>query len=117
MTVSKTSVALGNLRSVVILLVIGFHSVLAYLGSNPASPSPFDSPPYKWLSIAIIDKDRWFGFDLFCAFQYVFLMPFMFLLSGLFVWPSLSLKCCSFFVLVLLLRLGGRFVLGVWVLI
>ncbi len=116
MTVSKTSVALGNLRSVVILLVIGFHSVLAYLGSNPASPSPFDSPPYKWLSIAIIDKDRWFGFDLFCAFQYVFLMPFMFLLSGLFVWPSLSRKGSSSFVHERLLRLGVPFVLGVWLL-
>jgi glucans biosynthesis protein C len=94
---SKTSVALGNLRSFVVLLVIGFHSVLAYLGSNPVSPLPFDSPPYPWLSTPIIDQERWFGFDLFCAFQYVFLMPFMFLLSGLFVWPSLRHKAAADF--------------------
>jgi hypothetical protein len=29
---------------------------------------------------------RWFGLDLFCAFEYVHLMQLMFFLSGLFVW-------------------------------
>jgi len=74
MSMSKTSLALANLRSFVILLVIGFHSVLAYLGSQPA-PSPFDSPPYDWRAFPILDQERWFGFDLFCAYLYVFLMP------------------------------------------
>src|SRR6266849_5279998 len=86
---SKSSLALSNLRGFVILLVVAFHSVLAYLGSQPASPASFDSPPYHWKAFPILDGERWFGFDLYCAFQYVFLMPFMFLLSGLFVWPSL----------------------------
>jgi hypothetical protein len=66
---SKSSLALGNLRSSVILLVVGFHSALAYLGSQPASQPPFDSPPYDWLAFPIRDAQRWFGFDLFCAFQ------------------------------------------------
>jgi Acyltransferase family len=89
---SKSSLALSNLRAFVILLVVAFHSVLAYLGSQPASPSPFDSPPYWWRAIPIIDSERWFGFDLFCAFTYVYMMQLMFFLSGLFVWPSLLRK-------------------------
>ncbi|HEY7245636.1 MAG TPA: acyltransferase [Xanthobacteraceae bacterium] len=110
---SKTSLALGNVRSVVILLVISFHSVLAYLSSQPASTFPFDTPPYGWKAFPILDNERWFGFDLYCAFQYVFLMPFMFFLSGLFVWPSLSRKGARRYLTDRLLRLGLPFVLGV----
>ena len=33
-TSSKTSLALGNLRAFTILLVVSFHSVLAYLAVN-----------------------------------------------------------------------------------
>jgi glucans biosynthesis protein C len=75
---SKSSLALSNLRAFVILLVVAFHSVLAYLGSQPASLAPFDSPPYHWRAIPILDSERWFGFDLFCASQYVYLMHLMF---------------------------------------
>jgi hypothetical protein len=110
---SKTSLALGNIRSVVILLVISFHSVLAYLGSQPASTFPFDDPPYSWRAFPILDNERWFGFDLYCAFQYVFLMPFMFFLSGLFLWPSLSRKGVQKFLTDRLLRLGLPFAFGV----
>jgi hypothetical protein len=113
---SKTSLALGNLRAFVILLVVGFHSVLAYLTSQPAAPSPFDNPPFDWRAIPILDHERWLGFDLFCAFQYVFLMPFMFLLSGLFVWPSLKRKGSRTFLYDRVLRLGVPFVLGVYLL-
>lgn len=87
---SSTSLALGNLRACVIIIVLAFHSVLAYLGSNPVDSVPFASPPYRWTIFPIIDSQRWFGFDLFCAFQNVYLMSFMFFLSGLFVWPSLA---------------------------
>ena len=89
-SMSSTSLALGNLRACVILIVLAFHSVLAYLGSNPIDSAPFGSPPFKWTIFPIIDSRRWFGFDLFCAFQNVYLMSFMFFLSGLFVWPSLT---------------------------
>jgi hypothetical protein len=113
---SKSSIALGNLRAFVILIVVAFHSVLAYLGSLPASPAPFDSPPYQWKAIPIIDSERWFGFDLFCAFQYLYLMHLMFLLSGLFVWPSLSRKGVGTFLRDRLLRLGVPFLLGTYLL-
>ena len=52
----KSILALSNLRAFVILLVVAFHSVLAYLGSQPALPPPFDSPPYWWRAIPIIDS-------------------------------------------------------------
>ena len=64
---SRSSLALYNLRGFVILIVVAFHSSLAYLGSQPASAPTFDSPPYTWKAIPIVDSQRWFGFDLFCA--------------------------------------------------
>src|SRR6202040_557524 len=110
---SKSSLALSNLRAFVILLVVAFHSVLAYLGSQPASPAPFDSPPYHWRAIPILDSERWFGFDLFCASQYVYLMHLMFFLSGMFVWSSLRRKGAKAFLSNRFLRLAdlgcGRF--------
>lgn len=108
---SRTSLAIGNLRAFVILLVVSFHSTLAYLASQSASPLPFDSPPYDWRAIPIHDSARWFGFDLYGAFQYVFLMPFMFLLSGLFVWPSLVRKGAGAFLYNRSLRIGVPYVL------
>jgi len=54
------------------------------------------------------DPQRWFGFDLFCALQDVYLMTFMFFLSGLFVWPSLGRKGARTFVCDRLLRSACR---------
>jgi glucan biosynthesis protein C len=110
---TRSSLALSNLRAFVILIVLAFHSVLAYLGSLPAVQEPFDSPPYGWQAIPIVDSHRWFGFDLFCAFQDVYLMTFMFFLSGLFVWPSLRRKGARTFLYDRLVRLGVPFVLAV----
>ncbi|MFL5267148.1 MAG: acyltransferase family protein [Stellaceae bacterium] len=107
--VPRASVALDNLRGFVILLVLSFHSVLAYLNFLPASPYPFNSPPYLWRAFPIVDTARWFGFDLFCAWQDVFLMSLFFLLSGLFVWPSLERKGARIFLHDRLIRLGVPF--------
>ena len=111
-----SSTALSNLRAFVILIVVAFHSVLAYQGHSPAASAPFDDPPYLWLATPIIDSDRWFGFDLFCAFQYDYLMHFMFFLSGLFVWPSLKRRGSGPFLYERFMRLGVPFVLGVYLL-
>src|SRR6476619_7392923 len=89
---SRSSIALSNLRAVVIIIVLAFHSVLAYLASLPATPHPFDDAPYRWQAIPIVDSQRFFGFDLFCAWQDVSLMSLMFFLSGLFVPSSLARK-------------------------
>src|SRR5215510_7220943 len=89
---ARTSLALSNLRAIVILIVLAFHSVLAYLDSLPAKARRFDSSPYEWQATPIIDSQRWLGFDLFCAWHDVYLMSLMFFLSGLFVWTSLMRK-------------------------
>ena len=90
--VSRVNVPLSNLRAVVIIIVVAFHSVLPYLASQPARPSPFDAAPYWWIAFPIIDRQRWFGFDLFCAWQDVSLMSLMFFLAGLFIPASLHRK-------------------------
>jgi hypothetical protein len=110
---SAPSLALGNLRAVVILLVLSFHSVLAYLNFLPAAPFAFDRPPYLWRAFPIVDSERWFGFDLYCAWQDVFLMSLFFFLSGLFVWPSLRRKGAPLFLRDRVFRLGLPFALAV----
>lgn len=110
---SRSSLALDNLRAVVILVVLAFHSVLAYLGSLPPDVMPFDNPAYRWRSFPIVDGERWFGFDLFCAWQDVFLMSLLIFLSGLFVWQSLARKRARTFLADRLLRLGVPYVLVV----
>ena len=108
---SKTSLALANLRGYAIVMVVAFHSSIAYLGSQPDAALPFDAPPHGWTVNPIVDSDRWFGFDLFCALQYVYLMHLMFFLSGLFVWPSLLRKGSRAFLQDRFLRLGVPFLL------
>jgi acyltransferase-like protein len=109
----RASWALDNLRGFVILLVLSFHSVLPYLDFLPASPFPFDDPPYLWRAFPVVDHERWFGFDLFCAWQDVFLMSLFFFLSGLFVWPSLERKGARIFLHDRVLRIGIPFALVV----
>jgi Acyltransferase family len=102
---SGTSLALSNLRAVVILIVLAVHSVLAYL--DYATPSQeFDKPPYHWLVTPIVDTERWLGFDLFCAWQDVYLMALLFFLSGCFVWTSLERKGSWRFLRDRLVRIG-----------
>jgi len=113
---SRSSLALSDLRAAVILIVLGFHSSLAYLDSLPPSAQPFLSPPYPWRSFPIIDNERWLGFDLFCAPQDVYLMSLMFFLSGVFVWPSLARKGSWDFIRRRVLRLGLPFGLAVFLL-
>lgn len=110
---ATSSLALSNLRAFVILTVLGFHSVLAYLGSLGPTAIPFDGPPYKWRAFPIVDSHRWFGFDVFCAWQDVYLMSLMFFLSALFTWPSLARKRSWKFLSDRFLRLGVPFVFAV----
>jgi peptidoglycan/LPS O-acetylase OafA/YrhL len=113
---SRSSLALSNLRGFAIVMVVAFHSLIAYLGSQPAAQLPFDDPPFGWRANPIVDSARWFGFDLFCALQYIYLMQLLFFLSGLFVWPSLSRKGARTFLYDRLIRLGVPFAVGLYVL-
>ena len=87
---STPVLVLNNLRIVVVVIVVAVHAVMACLGSSPASSFKFDDPPYRWRSMPIVDRERWFGFDFFCGFQDICLVSHLFFLSGLFVWPSLA---------------------------
>ncbi len=113
---STPSLALNNLRTFTIVIVLAVHAFLAYLGSSPASSFRFDDPPYRWRTIPIIDSDRWFGFDIFCAHQDTYLIALLFFLSGLFVWPSLTRKGARNFLRDRVVRLGLPFALAVGVL-
>jgi glucans biosynthesis protein C len=102
---SRSSLALNNLRACAILSLLAFHSFLAYLSYLPKTAFAFDSAPYRWVAFPIVDTQRWFAFDLFCALQDVYLMSLMFFLSGVFVWPSLLRKGEGLFVQSRFLRL------------
>src|SRR5215469_3980754 len=110
---STSTHALNNLRTFAVVIVLAVHSFVAYLGSSPASPFRFDDPPFRWRSIPIIDNDRWFGFDIFCAHQDTYLIALLFFLSGLFVWPSLARKGVRTFLVDRVIRLGLPFALTV----
>jgi glucans biosynthesis protein C len=113
---SRSSLAFANLRAVVIIIVLAFHAVLAYVSWAPTTTAGFSSPPYSWRAFPIVDSHRWFGFDLFCAWQDVYLMSLMFFLSGLFVWPSLARKKDWAFLRDRLIRLGLPCIFGVAIL-
>ena len=115
MTVS-VNVPLSNLRAVVILIVAAFHSALPYLASQPTQPFAFDAAPYRWIAFPIIDRERWFGFDLFCAWQDISLMTLMFFLAGLFAPASLGRKGSLAYLSDRWWRIGLPFVLAVAIL-
>jgi len=112
---APASLALDNLRGVVIIVVVAFHAVSAYLGSLPAHAYNFDLPPFLWRAFPIVDNHRWFGFDLFCAWQDVCLMCLMFFLSALFARPSMERKGISAYLRDRTLRLGLPWAFGVGV--
>jgi glucan biosynthesis protein C len=109
---TKSSLALSNLRAVVIVIVLAFHSFLAYIASAP-QPTRFDQPPYTWEAFPIVDSQHWLGFDIFCAWQDVSLMALMFFLSGLLAGPSLARKGAAVYMLGRLRRIGLPFVFAV----
>ncbi len=113
---AHTSLAIANLRGVFILILVSFHACLAYLGSTPAMPAAFDLAPYMWLAFPIVDPRRFYGFDLYCAWEDVHVMALMFFLSGLFVAPSLTRKGAARFAADRLYRLGLPFLFSVFVL-
>jgi surface polysaccharide O-acyltransferase-like enzyme len=90
--VSPVNVPLSNLRAVAITIVVAFHSALPYVASQPSGTLAFDEAPYRWIAFPITDRERWFGFDLFCAWQDISLMSLMFFMAGLFTPTGLNCK-------------------------
>jgi peptidoglycan/LPS O-acetylase OafA/YrhL len=102
---------LSYLRALVTLLVVVHHSVLAYF-SVKAPRLGFTHPPLWWTAVPISDSVKWPGFDLLAAWNDIFFMALMFLISGLFVWPGLQQHNAARYLRRRLLRLGVPFVVG-----
>ncbi len=111
---SKSSLALNNLRAAIIMVVLAVHAFLAYLSS--ATPSAFAKAPYMWRAFPIVDSHRWLGFDIFCAWQDICLMVLLFFMSALFSWPSLEKKGTGPFLADRIVRLGIPWLFGMLVL-
>ncbi|HET6307236.1 MAG TPA: acyltransferase family protein [Rhodopila sp.] len=101
-------VALDHLRGFIVALVVLHHAVLAY-----CRYAHFDRQHYLLSSAPVVDDARWLGFDLLVLLNDSFFMPLMFLLAGLFVWPSLGRKGAAGYLRDRLLRLGLPFAVAV----
>ena len=86
--------AFDRARSFVILLVLIHHSVI----------------PYTYYGHT--DRQSFLGFDGLVTFNDSFMMVAMFLLSGLFTWPSLQRKGIAAFLRGRWLRLGLPYAIG-----
>jgi hypothetical protein len=69
-----------------------------------------------WIGVPISDSLKWPGFDLLAAWNDIFFMALMFLISGLFVWPGLQQHHAGRYLRRRLLRLGVPFAVGALVL-
>ena len=94
----RRNAAFDRARTFIILLVLIHHSVI----------------PYTYYGHT--DRQSFLGFDAIVTFNDSFIMAAMFLLSGLFVWPSLARKGVGDFLRGRLLRLGLPLAVGVVIL-
>jgi peptidoglycan/LPS O-acetylase OafA/YrhL len=106
---------LSYLRAFVTVLVVIHHSVLAYFSIKPPQPGPTHLALWA-TGIPISDSVKWPGFDLLAAWNDIFFMALMFLISGLFVWPGLQQHHAGRYLRRRLLRLGVPFAVAAVVL-
>ncbi len=109
---SEYSVAIGYLRAVVTVMVLAHHAVLAYHPYMPGPPTSMLAQPRLWQAFPVMDSHRSGVFAWFVGYNDIFFMSLMFLLSGLFVWPSLQRKGSGKFLRDRALRLGIPFVVA-----
>jgi peptidoglycan/LPS O-acetylase OafA/YrhL len=107
--------ALSYLRAFVTLLVVAHHAAIAYRSTKPPS-HPFTQQPLLWSAFPVSDAGGSPVFDLLVGWNDIFFMALMFLVSGLFVWPSLRRHGAGPYVKRRLLRLGVPFALTAGVL-
>jgi glucans biosynthesis protein C len=111
-TLAEVDTTLSRVRSGVTLLVVAHHAALAY-----TSFSQFDMAHYAWSSAPVVDEARWPMLDYLVAWNDIYFMALLFLVSGLYVPGSLSRKGVARFLFDRAWRLGGAFVLGVVLLV
>jgi glucans biosynthesis protein C len=78
---------LDYLRGFITVLVVAHHSALAYTTFAHFNPQVYNASTHP-----IVDNVRSIGMDIFEDFNDVFFMSLMFLISGIFVLPSLARK-------------------------
>lgn len=108
---SDRNAALDRARTFVTLLVLANHAAVAYTAFGRYYPNH-----YLWSTAPIVDSQRWIGFNILTLFNDTFFMCLMFMLSGLFVWPSLKRKGIADFLRDRALRLGLPFLAMIFVL-
>lgn len=111
-TSEPRSVPLALLRTSLVLLVVAHHAVLAYHGYAPRPAEPLGPATRGWSAFPVVDAAIWPGIEVFSMYNDGFFMALMFLISGVFVWPSLRRKGASRFAGDRMLRLGIPFVVG-----
>jgi hypothetical protein len=108
---SDRNAALDRARTFITLLVLANHSVVGYTQFGRFYPNH-----YLWSTAPIVDTQRWIGFNVLTLFNDTFFMSLMFILSGLFVWPSLKRKGVQHFLRDRALRLGLPFLAAIFIL-
>ncbi len=106
------NVPLGALRTFVTLLVVAHHAALAYHAYAPPPPESL-AGSQAWPAFPIVDPRRWGGAALLVGINDTFFMSLMFLVSGVFAWPSLVRKGPGRFLRDRTWRLGVPFVVSV----
>lgn len=113
---SGRDVPIGYLRTFLVLLVVLHHSVLAYCTYAPPPGNTLDTPWMAWSAFPVADTARWRGADLIVGFNDTFFMSLFFLISGIFLWSSLTRKSTNAFLRDRALRLGIPFLFAAAVL-
>jgi len=107
----KRDIAIDYLRSSLTVLVVAHHAALAY-----NTFSHYDPGHYMKSTAPVVDTVHWMPLDWFVGWNDMFFMSLMFLISGLFVVPSLARKGVGNFLSDRTKRLGIPFVVAVMLL-
>jgi len=104
----KRDIAIDYLRSSVIVVVVAHHAALAYNTFSHYNPSD-----YAKSTAPVVDTVRFAPLNWLVIWDDIFFMSLMFLISGLFVAPSIARKGVGQFLTDRTKRLGIPFVIGV----
>ena len=109
--VTRRNETLANLRTFVTLLVVAHHAALAYHQYAPPLPASLTAAT-AWPAFPIVDSQRWGLGALLVGINDTFFMSLMFLVSGIFAWPSLVRKGAGPYLRDRTVRLGLPFIVS-----
>lgn len=104
----KRDIAIDYLRSSVTVAVVAHHAALAYTTFSHYNPSD-----YPRSTAPVVDTVRFVPLDYLVSWNDLFFMSLMFLISGLFVMPSIARKGVGRFLADRAKRLGIPFIVAV----